>query len=253
MISEYQRVLFVHAHPDDETLATGALIAQLTADGVEVDLVTSSRGERGELVPGVLPAATTPEQLTRVRDAELAAAVRHLGIRRHAFLGTPPASRDGELRVYQDSGMVWLRPGLAGPAEDASEQAFSVQPLEPLVADLLAWIEATEPQVVLSYDATGGYGHPDHLRAREIAERAAAAAGLPFVEFFTWPGTEAAEGERPGGELAGVEWDDHTEQMPALLAAHDSHRTQFTRDGDRITHVGGQQTSLVTRVGLRRT
>ena len=244
LTSPYQRVLFVHAHPDDETLATGALIAHLAADGVEVDLVTCSRGERGELVPGVLPADTSAQELTRVREAELAAAVAHLGIGRHAFLGTPPASRDGRRHVYQDSGMVWLAPGLAGPAEDVSGSAFSTQPLELLVADLLAWIEVTEPQAVLSYDASGGYGHPDHVRAREVAEGAAARAGLPFLEFFAWYG--------PDSETPGVVWDDLTEQMPALLAAHDSHRTQFTRDGDRVTHVGGQQQPLVTRVGLRR-
>lgn len=243
LISPYQRVLFVHAHPDDETLATGALIAQLSADGVEVDLVTCSRGERGELVPGVLSAATTAAELTRVREAELAAAIAHLGIRRHAFLGTPPASRDGQPHAYEDSGMVWLAPGLAGPAEDVSGRAFSTQPLEVLVADLLAWVEVTEPEAILSYDATGGYGHPDHVRARQVAQGAAAAAGLPFLEFFAWYGPES--------ETPGVEWEDHAEQMPALLAAHDSHRTQFTRDGDRVTHVGGQQQPLVTRVGLR--
>lgn len=244
LTSPYQRVLFVHAHPDDETLATGALIAHLAADGVEVDLVTCSRGERGELVAGVLPADTTPEELTRVREAELEAAVAHLGIRGHAFLGTPPASRDGMHHIYEDSGMVWLAPGLAGPAADVSGQALSTQPIEDVVADLLAWIEVTEPQAVLSYDGTGGYGHPDHMRAREVAQRAAARAGLPFLEFFAWYGPES--------EVPGVEWDDLTEQMGALLAAHDSHRTQFTRVGDRVTHVGGQQQPLVTRVGLRR-
>lgn len=242
-IEQFQRVLFVHAHPDDETLATGALILSLTAAGIEVDLVTSNRGERGELVPGVLPEDTTSVELALFRDTELASAVGHLGIRRYGFLGTPPASRDGATHVYEDSGMVWLQPGLAGPADDAGDRAFSTQPLTSLVADLVAWIAATQPQAVLSYDSTGGYGHPDHVRAREVAERAAAEAGLPFVEFFAWYG--------PDSEVEGVEWHDHTAQMPALLAAHDSHRTQFTRTGDQVVHVGGQQQPLVTRVGLR--
>lgn len=244
LIADHQRVLFVHAHPDDETLATGALIAQLSADGVEVDLVTASRGERGELVPGVLDEAVSADELSRVREAELALAARHLGIRRQVFLGSPPASRDGVERRYEDSGMVWVRPGLAGPAPDASPAAFSLQPIDDLVADLVAWVGATEPQVVLGYDATGGYGHPDHLRVHEVARLAAAVTGLPFLEFFGWTG--------PDSESEGVEWQDCTEQMPALLAAHDAHRTQFTRRGRTITHVGGQQHPLVTRVGLRR-
>lgn len=244
LISGFQRVVFVHAHPDDETLATGALIAQLAADSVEVDLVTCTRGERGELVAGVLPEDASPVELVRTRAGELDAATRHLGIRKHVFLGTPPASRDGEHRIHEDSGMQWIRPGLAGPADDSSSNAFSRAPLEELVADLLAWIRATEPEAVLSYDENGGYGHPDHVQAHRVARRAAELAGLPFLEFIPWYGPES---DQPC-----VEWDDHTDQLAALEAAHDSHRTQFTRSGNLVTHVGGQQMPLVTRIGLRR-
>ncbi|MGA4669185.1 PIG-L family deacetylase [Propionibacteriaceae bacterium Y1923] len=246
LIADFQRVLFVHAHPDDETLATGALIAQLTADGVQVDLVTCTRGERGELVPGVLPGPVTPQELSRIREGELATAVAHLGIEQHAFLGTPPASRDGQARTYEDSGMEWVRPGLAGPAADASPAAFSVQPVDDLVADLSALVAATEPQAVLGYDAGGGYGHPDHVRAHEVARLTAERAGLPFLEFVGWLDPEAET------DADSFEWQDYPEHLPALLAAHDAHRTQFTRDADLITHVGGQQHPLVTRVGLRR-
>ncbi|MGA4508074.1 PIG-L family deacetylase [Propionibacteriaceae bacterium G1746] len=245
LLSGAHRVLFIHAHPDDETLATGAMIANLVADGVEVDLVTCTRGERGEVVPGVLPADISAEALAFHRDEELRAAYGHLGVRVHAYLGTPPASRDGAQREYEDSGMQWLRPGMAGPAEDVSDKAFSLQSFDELVDDLLAFIAAHEPEVLLSYDSAGSYGHPDHVRAHDITKAAAARAGLPFLEFIPWHDDRDIN-------ATGVDWADYTEQLPAVLAAHDSHRTQFTRDGDDITHVGGQRQKLVTRVGLRR-
>lgn len=92
------RVLFLHAHPDDETLATGALIADLIARGVEVAVVTATRGERGEITdPGLA------EDLVALRERELAAALAVLGVRHHAFLGTPPA-RAGDPGLRRDDG-----------------------------------------------------------------------------------------------------------------------------------------------------
>lgn len=239
LLEDYRRVLFVHAHPDDETLATGGLIAELVSSGVEVDLITCTRGEEGEIVPCALAPDTSPADLVLARAVELTAAVNALGIRSHGYLGTPPASADGLERTYADSGMVWISEGVAGPAPDTGEHAFSRQPIGRLVADLLAWIEATGPEVVLSYDAHGGYGHPDHVRAHDIARLAAEEAGLPLVEFVT--SDEDAE-----------EWVDVTAHHERVAVALDAHRSQLTREGDTIVHVGGQRHPMLTRVGLRR-
>lgn len=92
----------------------------------------------------------------------------------------------------------------------------------------------------MSDDEGGGYGHPDHVRAHVVARAAADMAGLPFVEVVTGDSDDA-----------GVHWAEYTGHREDLLAAHDCYRTQFTRHGDRITHVGGQTQPLRTRVGLR--
>lgn len=84
-------VLFVHAHPDDETIATGALIAELVARGTRVFLLTATRGERGEVVPGPLARLAGTEELTRVREWELQRASETLGIGQQFWLGEPPA------------------------------------------------------------------------------------------------------------------------------------------------------------------
>lgn len=236
-----RRVTLVHAHPDDETLATGALIRALAERGIEVDVITCTRGEAGEVVEGVLPPGTSVPELTRVRLDELDAALTALGVSEGALLGVPPASRDGEVHVHRDSGMVWVRDGLAGPAPDTGEDAFSRQPPEALVADLVAWLEHRRPDVLVSYDEGGGYGHPDHVRAHEISRAAATRLGLVFAE--------VVEDEALAGD--DLEWVEAPPAMDELLVAHDSYRTQFTREGDRIVHVGGQAKPLVTRVALR--
>ena len=102
-------VLFVHAHPDDETLATGGLIAELAARGVRVAVLTAMRGEQGEVVEGPLSALTGTPELTAHREGEVAAACATLGVRHHAFLGSPDARAAGRPpRRYTDSGMAWL-------------------------------------------------------------------------------------------------------------------------------------------------
>ena len=95
LLAEGARPLFVHAHPDDETLQTGALLARLASRGVETIVVTCTRGEQGEIVPGTAPADLDPAGLVKVRERELAAAVETLGVAQHMFLGAPVA-RSGE-------------------------------------------------------------------------------------------------------------------------------------------------------------
>lgn len=228
-------VLFAHAHPDDETLSTGALILDLVDHGVEAQVVTATRGERGEVVPGSLPAGFAGD-VEEHRAVELAGALAALGVRRHAFLGTPPAAAGGR-RTYRDSGMRWVRDGLAGPAGDAGPDAFSVASAEDAAADLGVLLRTWRPDALVSYDIGGTYGHPDHVRLHHVAAHAAAVAGVRFVTVAT----ERADAS---------EWHDLPELRDRLRGVLTAYRTQLTVDGDEIVHVGGQRQPIETWFGL---
>ena len=232
-------VAFLHAHPDDETLSSGALIAHLADEGFEVAVLTATRGEMGGVVPGPLSAlAGTPELEIR-REAELVGALAELGVRRHAYLGAAPARAGGEPRRYRDSGMRWVTPTVAGPAEDSAPDALCKADAAEAVADAVAFLRATGASLVVSYDADGGYGHPDHVRMHEVARRASAELGLPF---------QALTAHR---DLA-TRWYDLEDYLPRVAAALRHHRTQLTvhADGATITHSGGQTEPILTSTGL---
>lgn len=238
------RVLFCHAHPDDETLSTGALITHLTSRGIACDLVTATRGEMGEVVPGPLSHLAGTPELEAHREQELAGALRELGIQRHAYLGTEPARADASpTRIYRDSGMEWIRPGLAGPADATDERSFTFADVDDAVADLASAINAWRPDLVVSYDANGGYGHPDHVRMHQVAQRAAAQLGVRFAEIRQEAGAP---------EATRVEWFDLPETLPVVAAALRQHATQLTvqPSGTEVVHSGGQREAIVTAVGL---
>ena len=233
--------LFVHAHPDDETLQTGGLIAWLTGRQINCDLVTCTRGERGEIVPGVMPSSITTADLIRVRGRELAGALHILGISGHFWLGMPPARRAGySPRQYRDSGMRWVAEGQAGPIETADPDTFTSADPDEAYADLLALVQAVEPSVLVGYDRGGSYGHPDHLRAHELTRRVARQAGVGLVEVASRP------------EDPGFTWFDFPEQRATVIAALRCHATQLTVRDDHLVHVGGQRQALPLRIGLRR-
>ena len=161
-----RRALFVHAHPDDETINNGATMAQCVDRGVHVTLVTCTLGEEGEvLVPELAHlAADQDDALGQQRINELATAMEALGVRDHRFLGGPGR--------FRDSGMMGLdsndRPGCFWQAD------------VDVAADLLVEvIREVRPQVVVTYDETGGYGHPDHIQAHRVAMYAAQLAAVP--------------------------------------------------------------------------
>lgn len=235
------RVVLLHAHPDDESLSTGALIAGLVADGHEVSVVTATRGERGEAM-GEL-AALTGEAFVAQREYELRQALAALGVAEHAWLGSPPARADGRApRRYADSGMRWVTPEVAGPGEDAGEDALSRAATAEAAADLAAFLVAAAADVLISYDDAGGYGHPDHVACHHIA--AAAAAQVDGVAVF-----EIASQPRPGSAELVV---DRAEFRPRLLSALACYPSQFRVDGDLIVHVGGQHQPITTACRLRR-
>ncbi|MFT3860338.1 PIG-L family deacetylase [Micropruina sp.] len=240
------RVVFAHAHPDDETLATGALIQHLTQTGVTVAVVTATRGERGEVVPGSgAPPAGSP-QLDAHREGELAAALRVLGAEGPFFLGEPPARASGRPpRRYADSGMRWVTPTVAGPGEDAGPDAFTSAPTVEAAADLAAFLVTWSAELVVSYQADGGYGHPDHVRMHHVARQASERTGTPFAEVISIP----RDGTPP--DSAGVTWYDRTDRLDDLLPALHAHASQFTVDGRDAVHSGGQREPLQLRIGVR--
>lgn len=173
-----ERVLFVHAHPGDESAQTGGTIATLVADGVRVTVLTCTRGELGGDAAQASDAAL---ERAAEHEGQLAEAVRILGVADHRYLGDENARWPGRPpRRYQDSGQQWAPDGqptylgVVGPlsllAADPGETA----------ADIAAVINDVNAQAVVSYDPYGGNGHPDHERVHETARRAAEVLGVPF-------------------------------------------------------------------------
>jgi N-acetyl-1-D-myo-inositol-2-amino-2-deoxy-alpha-D-glucopyranoside deacetylase len=175
-----RRLLLVHAHPDDESINNGATMARYAAEGARVTLVTCTRGEEGEVIPAGLAhlAPGRQDALGPYRVGELAAAMRELGVTDHRFLG-------GEGR-YRDSGMMGV------PSNDRPG-AFWGAGLDEAAAHLVAIVREVRPQVLVTYDPDGGYGHPDHIQAHRVAMRAADLAADPGFAPHTGPAHEIAK------------------------------------------------------------
>ena len=161
-----RRLLLVHAHPDDETIGSGVTMAKYVAEGAHVTLVTCTLGEEGEvLVPelGHL-AAHDQDDLGAHRRVELAAALALLGVSDHEYLGG--AGR------YRDSGMMGT------PSNDRDECFWRADLLE-AASHLVATVRRVRPQVVVTYDDFGQYGHPDHIQAHRVTSYALILAAAP--------------------------------------------------------------------------
>src|SRR5258705_5549698 len=153
-------LMSVHAHPDDETISAGGVMAKAVAAGHRVVLVTGTRGEQGEIV---IPAMDTPENHRRLRElraVELEAAMSELGVTEWENLG------------YRDSDMMG-RPGNGDP------RTFWQADLDEAAGRLTWLIRRYQPDVVTTYNSFGGYGHPDHIRVHDVSIRAFARAGDP--------------------------------------------------------------------------
>ncbi|MGW8399669.1 N-acetyl-1-D-myo-inositol-2-amino-2-deoxy-alpha-D-glucopyranoside deacetylase [Streptomyces lydicus] len=155
-----RRLLLVHAHPDDESINNGVTMAKYAAEGALVTLVTCTRGEEGEVIPPELAhlAPDRDDTLGPYRVDELAAAMDVLGVTDHRFLGGPGR--------YRDSGMM-------GAPQNQRPDSFWQAPLDEAAAHLVAVIREVRPQVLVTYDPNGGYGHPDHVQAHRVAMRGA--------------------------------------------------------------------------------
>jgi len=230
-------MLLVHAHPDDEAIPTGATMALYAARGVQVCLVTCTRGEHGEVVTEELAALREagPEALGKHREGELAAALAELGVERHEWLGG--AGR-------------WWDSGMAGTEQNADPRAFARADLDDAVQEMVAIMRRERPHVVISDNDRGSYGHPDHVQAYRVTAAAlqkAAEAGyapelgepwdvpkvywsaLPrsrverLVDLGAWP----IEAEMPGIPDSEVTSEiDGREHYAAKVAALAAHRSQ---------------------------
>jgi N-acetyl-1-D-myo-inositol-2-amino-2-deoxy-alpha-D-glucopyranoside deacetylase len=251
-----QRLLLVHAHPDDESIGTGATMARYAAEGTGVTLVTCTLGELGEVIPADLAHLATgegepgPDLLGRHRIGELARACAALGVSDHRFLGGPGR--------WRDSGMMGL------PSNQFPGCFWQADPDE-AAAELAAVIRDVMPQVIVTYDANGFYGHPDHIQAHRVSRRAVRLAADPaaappgggrpwrVAKFYAtaMPRSVLAEairlgparpaGFRQAGSVADLPFGVPDEQvtteidgtgfLAAKIAALRSHATQIAVDG----------------------
>ncbi|MDN5853817.1 MAG: N-acetyl-1-D-myo-inositol-2-amino-2-deoxy-alpha-D-glucopyranoside deacetylase [Actinomycetia bacterium] len=172
MTDSGRRILLVHAHPDDETIGNGATMARYAAEGAAVTLVTCTLGELGEVLVPELEhlAAHRNDGLGEHRIGELTKAMEILGVTDHRFLGGPGR--------YRDSGMIYAEDGSATVPPDVSDDSFWRADLLEASTHLVEVIREVRPQVLVTYDDFGGYGHPDHVQAHRVAHYAASLAAV---------------------------------------------------------------------------
>jgi N-acetyl-1-D-myo-inositol-2-amino-2-deoxy-alpha-D-glucopyranoside deacetylase len=254
-------MMLVHAHPDDETIGTGATMAKYVAEGAEVSLVTCTLGEEGEvLVDDLLHLSSeNDDKLGPQRIIELDDAMAALGVTDYTRLG-------GDFR-FRDSGMAYDEAGRAIARTELKPGIFWSTDLLVAANELVPVIRSRRPQVLITYDENGGYGHPDHIQAHRVAMYAYLLAGVPsyrrdlgepwVVSRVLWSAMSAgwmrdairilrAEGDEetwkgldPEGEMPPMAVEDSdidavvdgTDYVEAKLAAMRAHRSQIALDG----------------------
>lgn len=243
-VKSAKRLLLVHAHPDDETINNGATMAKYAANGVDVTLVTCTRGEEGEvLVDSLLNLASDKDdKLGEHREIELQAAMAELGIKDFRFLGSPN-------KKWRDSGMM-------GTPQNERPDVFWKADLDEAANELVKVILEIKPQVLITYDEFGGYGHPDHIKAHQVAMRASEIASqqgwqISKIYWNTMPRSVIQMGidkmKEVGSEFFGAESADDLpfakpdelvtsvvnapEYVEQKLAAMKAHATQISVDG----------------------
>lgn len=243
-VSAARRLLLVHAHPDDETIGNGVTMAKYATAGTQVTLVTCTRGEEGEVLLSELAnlASDKDDKLGEQRIIELKNAMHELGIKDYRFLGAPN-------KKWRDSGMM-------GTPQNDRNDVFWQTDLDEAALELVKIILETKPQVLITYDEFGGYGHPDHIKAHRVAMRAAELAidqgwKISKIYWNTTPRSVVQEGiekmKEVGSDFFGAEsvedlpWAkpdelvttviNAPEFVPQKLAAMKAHATQISVDG----------------------
>ncbi len=158
-------ILFTHAHPDDETINNGLTMALYADRGFDVHLVTCTAGEEGEILVPELGhlSANNEDGLGEVRKVELANALQELGKITHHYLGG--------FGKYRDSGMM-------GMPSNQNSNTFWQADLLDATRELVAIIRSVRPEVLVTYDEFGGYGHPDHIQTHRVSMYAAQLASV---------------------------------------------------------------------------
>jgi N-acetyl-1-D-myo-inositol-2-amino-2-deoxy-alpha-D-glucopyranoside deacetylase len=256
-----RRLMLVHAHPDDETIMDGATMAKYVAEGAAVCLVSCTLGEEGEVLVEDLAhlGADHGDDLGTHRLGELKVAMEILGVTDFIRLGG-----DGR---YRDSGMAYDAEGHAIPRDVLRDGIFWTADLLEAANELVPVIRDRRPQVVITYNEVGNYGHPDHIQAHRVAMYATQLAGVPSyrqdlgepwsVTRVYWStisksrvlagiqalrdagDTETFQELDPEGPLAALMSDDAdiaveidgTPWVAQKLAAMRAHATQITADG----------------------
>ena len=243
-VSTQKRLLLVHAHPDDETINNGITMTKYAQEGAKVTLVTCTRGEEGEVLIESLAnlASSRDDKLGEHREVELKNAMEHLGIDDFRFLGAPN-------KKWRDSGMI-------GAAQNERSDVFWQANIDEAAQELVNVILETKPHVLITYDEFGGYGHPDHIKANQVAMRAADMAAdqgweISKIYWNTMPRSVIQDGiekmKEVGSSFFGAESADDlpfakpdelvtsviraTEYVPQKLAAMKAHETQISVDG----------------------
>jgi LmbE family N-acetylglucosaminyl deacetylase len=181
----------VHAHPDDEATGTGGVLARCSAEGIQTVLVTCTDGRCGDGPGGVKPGEPghDPDEVVAMRQRELEASCEVLKVTRLELLG------------YADSGMM-------GWPNNDEPGSFWSTPVEEAASRLGALIERYQPDVIVTYDENGFYGHPDHIQAHRVTMAAVAATGSTAKVYWTTvPQSKMAEFTRVMVEL-GANWDE---------------------------------------------
>jgi len=224
-----RRLLLVHAHPDDESIGTGATIARYAAEGAQVTLVTCTLGELGEIIPPELAhlGADRENRLGAYRITELAAACAALGLADQRFLG-------GSGR-WRDSGMM-------GMETNGDPRCFWQADVKQAAGELARTIREVRPQVLITYDENGFYGHPDHIQAHRVARAAIALAAEGGQGSWQVAKFYATAMPQSVAAAAGLPWFVPDEQvtteidgsryLAAKTAALRAHATQIAVKGD---------------------
>ena len=239
------RLLFVHAHPDDESLTCGIAMAHHVARGDEVHVLTCTLGEEGEVIPPALAhlEADPDDALGPHRHGELTEALRRVGATMHV-LGAEP----GRLSRYRDSGMV-------GSAAAARPEAFTAADLDEAAGLVAQLIGRLRPDVVVTYDEHGGYGHPDHVQTHRVTRRALElvpdeqlpARAFEILTPLSWAREDRAwlREADPAAYRSESWWREHARRRdttgerpwPLVLLGDDDPYPPSVVDDDLVTHV----------------
>ena len=208
-------LMAVHAHPDDEAISTGGILARCSAEGVRTVLVTCTNGELGDAPGGIKPGEPGHDEsvVVPLRREELEASCEVLGVSNLELLG------------YHDSGMEgWPQNEAAG--------SFWQTPVADAAGRLAALMRVYEPDVVVTYDENGFYGHPDHIQANRVTHAAIEAWGAPTKLYYTAMARSRLHGFHDIMAEAGMELPDEVQENPDFgtpdeLHHHDGRRRRL--------------------------